>query len=490
MTDTPVIPELDVLAAQLRRWREDPVLMVRELFDVEPDAWQTVVLRAFVTNQRLAMKAAKGCGKSTALAWMCWNFLLTRPHPKVVATSITGDNLKDGLWSEMSKWQQRSALLKSQFTWSAERIVHNDHPETWWMSARQWSKTADASQQANTLAGIHADYVLIVADEAGGIPDAVVAAAEGGLSTGIECKLVIAGNPTHLSGPLYRACTRERALWFLIEITGDPDDPKRSPRISQKWAREQIQKYGRANPWVLVNVFGQFPPGQSNALISLADVIEATRRTAKMRGDKRLGVDVARFGDDRSVLCKRQGDVAEFDPELVFRNLDTMELADEVVEVIRAWHPRVVSVDVTGIGAGVVDRLQQLEHEVNAVEFGGAPVSVPPEDRDEGDEPDDLEGPRFLNRRTEIWWLMAQWIRTTGCIPDDAELISELAGPTYKFTADGKLQLESKADMKKRGLASPDKADALALTFAEASNDDVEEDPGPPQRMGLGAQRL
>jgi hypothetical protein len=446
--------------AAIADWAARPVVFVRQVLRAEPDAWQAEVLEAAARCQRLALKASKGPGKSTVLAWLGWWFLVTRPHPKVVATSITGDNLRDNLWTEMSKWQGRSELLRHAFTWHAERIVYNAHPQTWWMSARQWSKAADASQQADTLAGIHADHVMFLVDEAGGIPDAVVAAAEAGLANadsarGTEAKLVIAGNPTELSGPLYRACTRERSLWWVKEISGDPEDPNRAPRVSVTWAREQIAKYGRENPWVLVNVFGQFPPGQSNALIGVEEVAEASRRVyaeRDWRDEVRiLGVDVARYGDDRSVLFPRQGRVA-FRPR-VLRNVDTMQLASQVAMTIADWRPDAVFVDQTGIGAGVVDRLRQLgyAHVVLGVDNAGRPIT---------------SETKFLNRRAEMWWQMARWVREGGAIPDDAELMGELPGPTYRFNAQGKLQLESKDDMKARGLPSPDKADALALTFA------------------------
>jgi phage terminase large subunit len=448
-------PRVSAAASKLREWREHPVTFVREVFNAEPDAWQVESLEAFPVHQRMAWKACKGPGKSTVLAWLIWLFLLTRLHPKVVATSITGDNLRDNLWTELAKWQKRSALLSSAFTWSKERIVCNAHPETWWASARTWPRDADATKQADTLAGIHGDFVLFVLDEAGGIPDSVAATAEAGLANadparGTEAKLLIAGNPTHLSGPLYRACTRERRLWWVKEISSAPDDPQRTPRVSLQWAQEQIDKYGRENPWVLVNVFGQFPPGQSNALLGVEDVGLAMRRTvaeaAYEHSARVLGVDVARFGDDRSVIFPRQG-MAAFRPK-TFRNLDTMELADQVALSIQKWQPDAVFVDQTGVGAGVVDRLRQLGHRVLGVDNGGKATN-----------------PRMANKRAECWWNMAEWVRSGGCVPDDTELIPELTEPTYSFNPTGQLVLESKAHLKERGLPSPDKGDALALTF-------------------------
>ncbi len=440
----------------MRRWRESPVAFAREVLTAEPDEWQIEVLEAVKTHQRICLKASKGPGKSTVLSWVCWWFLLTHSHPKVVATSITGDNLKDGLWAEMSKWQQKSPLLKESFTWAAERITANDHHETWFMSARTWVKGADPTQQANTLAGIHADNVLFVIDEAGGVPDAVVAAAEAGLANASEeegriAKLLIAGNPTHLSGPLYRACAIERPLWWVKEISGDPDDPKRAPRISVEWARAQISKYGRDNPWVLINVFGQFPPGQSNALMGVEEVTAATQRTVPEREftdeAKVIGVDVARFGDDRSVITIRQGR-AVWQPA-VFRNIDTQELASKVCQLIDKEKPQGVFIDATGVGGGVVDRCRALGYPVVGVDSAAKP----------GDS-------TCLNLRMEMWAKMAEWLKGGGCLPNMPEYAAELTAPTYFFTSKNQQQLESKADLKKRGLPSPDIADSLALTFA------------------------
>lgn len=444
-----------------RRWTKDPVSFVRECLKAEPDKWQAKTLRAMARDpevnpegkRRFAAKASKGVGKSTLEAWAIWWFLATRLHPKIVCTSISGDNLRDGLWTELSKWQAKSPFLQAAFTWNAERIASKDHPETWWCSARQWSKTADPSQQALTLAGIHSENVLIVADEVGGIPDGVVAAAEAGLATATDGILLIGGNPTHLSGPLYRACTRERHLWWVIEISSDPDDSERASRVSIQWAREQIEKYGRDSPYVLVNVFGKFPPSQSNALLGVETVTAACRRTiaehAYMYAPKVLGVDVARFGEDRTVLFPRQGLLA-MQPK-VFRDLDTVDVAGQVSLAIARWQPDAVFVDQTGIGAGVVDQLRRQHFDIIGVDFGSKSMTAEP---------------RMANRRVEMWWKMADWVKSGGCLPDAEELVGELTAPTYRFDVSGRLVLESKDDIKSRGLPSPDLADALALTFA------------------------
>ena len=439
------------LADVILRWREDPVAFVRENFEVEPDAWQVDALTYYSRHQRLAMKACKGPGKSAVLAWIALHFMTVWPMPKGACTSISLENLRDGLWSEIAKWYNRSTFLKQAFQFTKTRLVGKEAPDTWWLSARAWSRSADKAQQADTLAGLHADYILFLIDEAGGVPDSVMAAAEAALSTGIVCKIVLAGNPTMLSGPLYRACTKETHLWKIVEITGDPDDKKRSPRISVEWARQQIEKYGRDNPWVLVNVFGKFPPSSLDALLGIDDCNESIRRNPKVEdfhfSPKILGVDVARFGDDRSVIFPRQG-ICAFEPR-VFRNLDNMTLASQIAKAYNKWDADAIIVD-SGGGAGVIDRLRQLGYDPIEVNFGSRPRS-----------------PKYQNRRAEMLHAMSLWVKETGCIPDDDELVDELVAPTYWYTPTGTMAIEPKDSVKERLGKSPDLADALALTFAE-----------------------
>lgn len=437
----------------LKKWREDPACFVREVFGVEPDPWQLEALEAFAVKNRISMQACKGPGKTALLSWCAWNFLLTRPQPKMAATSISGDNLSDNLWPEMSKWQQKSQMLLDMFTWTKTRIFAKAHPETWFFSARNWSQSADKMKQSETLAGLHADFLFFVIDEAGGIPDSVMAAAEAGLSTGIETKIMMAGNPSNLEGPLYRAAVTERHLWHVIEITGDPDDPKRSSRVSAQWAREQIQRYGRDNPWVLTNVFGKFPPSSLNTLIGPTEVQAAMNRFRRedefAYSQKRLGIDVARFGSDSSVIFPRQGLVA-FRP-IEMRNARTNEIASRAVAAKYKWKSELEFVDGTGgFGAGVIDSMLQAGVSSNEVHFSGK-----------------ADDARYMNKRAEMWFRMTDWIKKGGALPNIPEMVREFTEPTYMFH-NGKFKIEEKEQIKDRLGFSPDRADALALTFAIA----------------------
>lgn len=443
---------------KLQEYDDDPVYMVQTEFKAKPDPFQEEALWSFKKNERTAMKACKGPGKTTTESWAAWWFMLTKLHPKVIATSITGANLKDGLWAEMSKWQQRSELFKGQFEWKKERIESRDHPETWFMSARQWSKSADKEQQADTLAGIHADNVAFLVDEAGGIPDAVVAAAEAALATtGGTKRMMIAGNPTHLSGPLYRACTKERRYWHVIEITGDPDDPKRSPRISIEWARKQIAAYGADNPWVLVNVFGKFPPSSLNSLIGPDEMEAAQKRHLDQElyitSPKILGVDVGLQGDDPSVIMPRQG-LVMMKPK-VLRIRDPLQVAHHVIAAQEKWGRDGHAVDATfvdntgGWGSGVIAKMQELGHSPIPVGYSESPMK-----------------PRFKNKRAEMAWDFVEWIRGGGCLPPCPELVEEGTAITYFYDASGKLQLVEKDQIKEELGHSTDHWDAGMQTFA------------------------
>lgn len=442
---------------KIRRWRKDPVFFVRDQFGVEPDVWQAEALHAFADpkTKRIAMKACVGPGKTSLMAWCAWNFLSCygskTDHPKGAAVAVTADNLKDNLWPELAKWQSKSAFLRTAFVWTKERVFLKEKPETWFLSARSFPKTANADEQGRTLSGLHSQFILYLIDESGDISPAVLRAAEQGLSNTKFGKILQAGNPTSLEGMLYHCATQQRDKWHVITITGDPDDPGRSPRVDIEWAREQIALYGRDNPWVMSQILGQFPPASINALLSLEEVEAAMKRHLRDNvydwQQKRLGVDVARFGDDRTSIFPRQG-LAAFKP-VNMRNANSQEVAARVAQAVAKWGAEIVFVDSTGgYGAGVEDALVQAGISVMAINFAGKPID-----------------PRYFNKRSEMWFLMAEFIKRGGAIPPVPGLARELTAPTYTFQA-GKLRLEEKDQVKKRLQFSPDDADALALTFA------------------------
>lgn len=454
-------------AEQLRVYREHRGILrfVDEQFHVTPDEWQEETLLAFANPQmaraRISMQACAGPGKTAVESWCGWWFMATQgdkhQHPKGLATSITGDNLKANLWAEFARWQGVSPYLTRVFTWTATAIFCKDHPATWRLEARTWPKTANAEQQGQTFSGLHSPFPFVIVDESGGIPTTVLRAAEQALSTCIFGRLLQGGNPISLEGMLYAASHSLADQWIVIRITGDPRDPKawvHSKRVGDgplKWAEQQIKQYGRDNPWVQAYILGKFPPAAINALISEEEVETAMSRKIRpenyAHSQKRLGVDVARFGDDRSVIIPRQG-MAAFKP-VIMRTQRTTDIAARAANALVKWDAELILVDDTGHwGHGVIDNLITGGYPAMGVVFSDKALNV-----------------RYHNRRAEMWIEMTRAIKQGMMLPRVAGLSAELCAATYTFHQ-GKFLLEEKDQIKIKLGRSPDIADALALTFA------------------------
>lgn len=462
---------------RLRLWRNEPDLMVRELFNARPDPVQILALRAFGNPdvRRIAMRASTGTGKTTTEAWCVWNYFLTRPEPKGAATSITWPNLRDNLWSELAKWRDRADLLKKTFEWTQHRIYLRDKPEQVWFTARSWSRDSTPEQQALTLSGLHGDFCLAIIDEAGGIPDAVAEAGERMLSTTRHAKLMVNGNPTHLSGPLFRAFTSEQRLYALFSMTSDPDDPHRSPRVDPEWARDQIEKHGGRDAfYVRVFILGLFPLGEADGLIPMARIDDAFTRYDQVlagtvqlpRGPKTIGVDVSRFGGDRTVCTLRDGAFVEGFKE--WHGQDTEYTADEVARVYEefsTWKApgentarpvASINVDDIGVGGGVTDKLARRDLPVCGVDVGSAP----------------LDANRYANLRAELAFgeLRLKYF-VPGAIAihpslKATSLADEAASLQYRFAEANVIRIEPKVNYKKRKKKSPDYLDSLMLAYA------------------------
>ena len=457
---------MNIAADRIRRWRENPLAFAVEVCKFTPDKWQEEALRLFPSQnegeKRISLQACTGPGKTAVQAIMGWNFLSCYggkgEHPRGYCISVTEDNLKSTLWPEFAIWQQRSEYLKMAFTWRAERIFANDHPETWFLEARTWSKKADKAAQGRTLSGLHAPYVFIDLDEAGDIPVPVLQSGEQIFSSEHKwAKLVMGGNPTSLEGALYHAATTARHLYKIIRITGDPDDPDRSPRVNLENAKQQIAMYGRENPWVMATILGMFPPSSINALLGIEEVQAAIKRVLEPHqyewSQKRVGIDVARFGDDRTILFPRQGMLAH-SPAQPMRNVRTTEIAARVAVGVNKWSPQsktgvLLMVDDTGHwGHGVIDNLFTAGYSPFPVVYH-SPAS----------------DPRYGNLTTEMHFRMAEWVKSGSKLPNVPGLVAELTSRTYTFIG-GKITLEDKAIAKARLGRSPDYSDALANTFA------------------------
>jgi hypothetical protein len=431
--------------------------------EVGPDAWQEQILKDighalsydWVMNNGvkvdcssgifIAVASGHGIGKSALMAMIDQWFMSTHPNPQVVTTANTQNQLSDKTWREMSKWH-KVLLNRHWFEWTATKFKCLADPETWFSSAVPWSE-----RRPEAFAGTHEKYVLIKFDEASAIPDIIFETTEGAMTDMNGIKIwILFGNPTRSNGRFAQCFKKDRDRWITYEI-----DSRESGRTDKKLIAGWEKLYGEDSDFFRVRVKGKFPRVGDTQFIGEYLVSQCAGRVLQpsvyYSSPKVLGVDVARFGDDKTVFIRRQG-LAAFGLQK-FRGLDTMQIASLVARIIEDWKPDAVFVDVVGIGAGVVDRLNQLGYDdiVHAVNAGDPPA----------------DSTLYFNKRVELWGDMKGWLKAGASIPDDTELVDDLSGPNYGFSAKEQFVLERKIDMKARGIASPDCADALSMTFAE-----------------------
>ena len=429
-----------------------------------PDEWQAQVLNDIgeamrlaaageydaagekMASVRYAVASGHGIGKSALISWILKWFSATRPHPQIVVTANTKNQLETKTWRELAKWNKK-ARDGHMFRWTATRFYREGHHETWFAAAIPWSK-----EKSEAFAGTHERHVLFLFDEASIIEDIIWEVSEGAMTTP-GTLWVVFGNPTQNTGRFRECFGKYRHRWQTRQV-----DSRTAKMVSKAQVDQWIEDYGEDSDFVRVRVKGQFPRASVAQLIPV-DVVEAAQQADYGRPNESvwnwapvvIGVDVARYGDDKSVIYIRQG--LHTHEIRRFLKMDTMQLANFVVEAIREYSPRAVNVDVVGIGAGVVDRLRQLGYGPIIFEVNGGLAATDPK--------------KYYNRRAEIWGHMLDWLKSGGSIPaGDQELFDDLIGPEYSYDPKFRIQLERKEDMKKRGLASPDIADALSCTFS------------------------
>lgn len=421
-----------------------------------PDDWQRDVLEAIASGLSVdaalqdATASGHGVGKSALVAWLLLWAMSTHENTRGVVTANTENQLRTKTWAELAKWH-RFLICRHWFRLTATALfsVQPAHEKTWRIDAVPWSEN-----NTEAFAGLHneGNRIIVVFDEASAIPDIIWETTEGALTdANTEILWFAFGNPTRNTGRFKECFNRFRHRWKTRQV-----DSRTVAITNKTQIAEWIEDFGEDSDFVRVRVKGVFPRAGSLQFIS-GETVEEARKREVIDLDREpliLGVDVARFGDDRTVLCWRKGRNAASVPWQTFRNLDTMQVASKVAEAYAMRRPAAIFVDEGGLGAGVVDRLRQISVPVTGVNFGGKP------DRTQMD-----DGIKVRNKRAEMWAFMRAWLKG-GAIPDDHELAADLTGVEYGFDENQAIQLEKKEHMKKRGLASPDLADALALTFA------------------------
>jgi hypothetical protein len=419
-----------------------------------PDAWQAVILdelgqqlRAGVQFIRIAVASGHGSGKSTLMAWLTIWFQTCYPRNKARVTAGTMPQLKSGTWREVAKWHEFAAN-RWQFEWTQTKYICKWKPNTWYAEAMAWSE-----HNSQAFAGVHEDMVMFEFDEASTIADVIWDVSEGAFTTrGI---LLAFGNPTQPDGRFAECFGSKAHRWTTLHVDSR-DSRKANKELLQQW----IDDWGIDSDYVRVRVLGLFPIHGSLSFIASGLISNAIAR--RLNFDPLsipraipllMGVDVARQGEDQSVVIFRKGRYL-LPQTKRYRIPDVMVLASHVAALIRDNRPDVVFVDGSGgYGAGLIDRLRQLGHQCVEVQFG-AKADLPK---------------KYANKRAEIWSRMRDWIRDEAVLPDDPELRTALECPGYGYDRKTeRLKLESKDEIRARGGQSPDDADAIAVTFTVA----------------------
>lgn len=452
-----------------------------------PDTWQREILEYIRDNLgkgrplRVAVAGGVGPGKSALMAWLIGWGMSTCVDTRCRITANTGPQITTATWPEITKWH-RMSLFADWFEAGDRRLRTLDpsRRDSWRCDAITWDE-----HRPEAFAGFHnaGRRIIYGFDESAGIGAPIFKESEGILSGAEDTEIIwlCLGNPTRNDTTFrtFFAGGRNAHLWKSWHID------TRNARMSDKdQIAEWINSYGFDSDFVRVRVLSQFPRAGSTQFIS-SELVEAAAKAERdvdvsLYDALIMGVDVARFGDDKTVFRFRRGRDARSIKPLKFRGLDTMQVAARVAEAYEIYRPDAIFIDAGGFGAGVVDRCNYLHLPVTGIDFGAAP------DREiQGRE----SGVWYYNKRAEMWGAMREWL-AGGAIDNDEELKVDLPAVEYGYAQKNSrdcIVLEKKEHMKARGLGSPDDGDALALTFAHpVAATDQRDKYGP--RAGMGHQ--
>jgi hypothetical protein len=431
-----------IYAEFVQAYRDEPVLFVEKVLKAEPLPWQREFLTLVAKGERrISVRAGHGVGKSTACSWLLLWHLLTRMPQKAVCTAPTAAQLFDALFSEVRHWANRlPEPLRETIEIFTDRVVQKGAPESSFISAR-----TSSAERPEALAGIHSENVLLICDEASAIPEAVFESAAGSMS-GHSATTVLIGNPTRNTGLFFKTHHQLKSDWRTMHVSCMDNR-----LVSQDFVEQIKNTYGENSNAFRVRVLGEFALRDDDSLIA-ADLVDAamSRDVAlDPQADLIFGCDIARYGADRSVICKRRGNVV-----IEMRHWsgeDLMGTVGRIVHEAKMDKPVEICVDSIGLGGGVADRLRELGYNVRDVNVS---------------ESNALNQSAY-RLRDELWIAAKDWLESRAVkLPKDDDLRAELIAPTYAFSSSGKIKVESKSELKKRGMRSPDLADALCLTFA------------------------
>jgi hypothetical protein len=443
---------------KLKEWKQSPLLFIHDCipaFEEKMSTQQVEYFSMLPKYKKISIRSGHGCGKDGSAAVTIIWFMTTRLNAKVVCTAPTNRQLKDILVSEISKWLRQS-IVADEFVVRRDIIHHKDSPKEWWVRFISPSVKATKEEQAETLAGIHGDHLLIIVDEASGVSEPVFIPLEGALTQDDNIAVLI-GNMTKNSGYFFNTHFHPtiKDSWGRIHW-----DSRKSTLVEKSMVEYFANKYGEDSNVFRIRVAGEPPLQDDDSLIPLWAAQQCIGKELMIAEDEPLylGVDVARYGNDSSIILPRRGLLIS--PWEEYNKLNTIDLGGFVLQTYQELEAKGCAVDVIGVGAGVYDWLQK--HNLRNV----YPVNVANSSSDVT---------KYDRLRDELWVKVRDnCLLGLYSFPDtkrkgDTEtlgdqLANELSSVRYKFNANGGIKVESKKDMKLRGIKSPNIADSLCLT--------------------------
>ncbi len=463
-----------------QRWKARPDDFFRECLLFEPDEWQVNAANSLRDKPRVAVKSGQGVGKTGLEACVLLWFLLCYENSRVVATAPTKQQLHDVLWAEIDKWMVNSPLLNQMLKWTKTYVYMRGYEKRWFAIAR-------TATRPENMQGYHADNMLFIVDEASGVADPIMEAITGTLS-GANNKLLMMGNPTKTSGTFYEAFTKDRDLYDCYTVNSEL-----SPRTNKDNILSMKRKYGDTSNVVRVRVYGEFPLQEDDVFIPLSFMeqsinTELSEATAKALGEYRtergellprdpsgvtsisIGCDVARFGDDRTCIGYNVNEAVRFYKK--YNGQDTTWTAGNVAALYR-WLRKTmqyedtiyVKIDDGGVGGGVTDQLRAFKRTdpdtystmaIMPVNFGQV-----------------IKHKYYYDSTTFMMSVVRDLVSPVDeagnehppeiVLPNDPDMIGQLSVRKYSFATNGKQKVESKKEMKERGLHSPDEGDCILL---------------------------
>lgn len=433
----------------INKYKHDPVLFIKEVLG--SDLWdkQAEIAQSVLSNSYTAVQSCYGSGKSYSAARIALWFLMTHVPSKVIVTSSSWSQVERILFAELASAHKRSKIPVGGRLLTTDLIIEKD----WFITGV--SPQINVDSEAYRFEGYHSPYVLVIIDQAQGLNPKLWDVATA-LVSNEKSRILVLGNPIGQQGKFFEVCAQKKDLWHNIKISAFDTPNVKSGKdlipglVTKKWVEDRALEWGKEHPLYVSKVLADFPEESDDLVVTLAQAERAVDNKLSDEGAKGIGVDVARFGEDYTVLTYIEGQKVK--DIVAYQGKDLMKTCGQTIRMMNKWKvpAHAVCIDDSGLGGGVTDRLHEEGHKVTPINNGSR-----------ADKPE-----QFANKIAEMYWDARELFENENIdIPRNEKLIAQISCRKYGINSKGQIKLETKDEMKKRGLKSPDHAESLILAI-------------------------